>query len=102
VDFEVKRFNFNFYMGGPSKFVVYMTPKYRVVFFVEEIKSLLRVMGGGGQRPGRREKIVVCVDLLRFILILHRLNQFWSTSRCVRSASEALVRIYIKKKIQLL
>jgi len=53
---------------------------------------LLRIMGReGGQRPGRREKVVY-VDLFGFILTLNRLNQIWSTLRCVWRASEELVR----------
>lgn len=34
----------------------------------------------------------MCADLLGFILILHRLNQFWSSSNCIWSTLEAQLK----------
>jgi len=86
MEFDVKRFSLSFYISGPSKFVVKVDSKITSCFF----RGNHVIIESRGGRPGRKEK-VVCADFLGFILILHRLNQFWNSLRCVWSASEALL-----------
>lgn len=74
VEFYIQGFPLCFYMIDPCKFVVKVDTKVTDDFRLYN-HIIVENYGEEEQRPRRKEK-VMCVDLLGFILIFHKSNQF--------------------------